>query len=192
MIEKDDYYQSQKKDAGEDNGGWTNQMKSAFEEFVSDYPTQSKILDVGCFTGRGLEHLKSLGYTNTIGIDLIEENVSTAKERGFDVYQCDMHDLSMFQSNEFDLVFMSHSIEHAIDVEKVLKEVFRIGKNGLIIVPIEENINVKCNPPHYSVFHTDTEFMNTVNNINHTKNVKTKSKARLSKELWFYFYDQSN
>jgi ubiquinone/menaquinone biosynthesis C-methylase UbiE len=188
MVDFNEYYLSQKNDAGEDNGGWTQQMIDAILVFAKNYPKNSKILDLGCHTGRGLEALKNCGYTDLVGVDLIAENVQSVNKFGVSGVQADMHDLSMFSTNYFDALFMSHAIEHAIDPVKVLKECFRISKDGLIIFPLEEYSLTRCSPPHYYVFRTTEDVFEVIKLTGETnKNIIYEYKNRLGPELWIYF-----
>lgn len=192
MIDSDsDYYKSQKEDAGEENGGWTNQMIEAFDLFLSSNPDISKIskiLDLGCFTGQGIVAMRNKGYANIIGADLVKENIDKALSKGLNVIQADMHDLSIFADKEFDGLFMSHVIEHSTDPAKVLKECIRISKKGLIIFPIEPDKERVCNPPHYNTFRTISEVSDLITKCNFKLSKQTITlKKRLGEEVWFEY-----
>lgn len=156
-IDFETYYQSQKDDAGEEVGIWASNMISNFTQYVAQFEKHMKIVDVGCYTGVGLLSIQKLGYTNVFGIDLVEENIKSAKKRGLSVIQADMHNLDFLQENEFDVLFMNHAIEHSIDPVTVLNNCFRISKHGLIVFPLERNKNERCNPPHYYTFKNEND-----------------------------------
>jgi ubiquinone/menaquinone biosynthesis C-methylase UbiE len=181
-----EYYQSQKNDAGTTHGDWFNQMIDAIKGIVVNKPKESKIIDIGCHKGHGLEVLKNQGFTNLLGVDLVIENVSSITEKGINGLALDMHDLSMISDKYFDIAFMSHSIEHAIDPLKVLMETTRVAKEGLIIVPIEPYATEIRNPPHYYTFRNIEEFeimIKQVPNITYT----LEPKNRKASEVWCYF-----
>lgn len=189
MIDSDsDYYKSQKEDAGEENGGWTNQMIEAFDWFLYSFPKDATILDLGCFTGQGILAMHNKGFTNIKGVDLIKENVTKAISKGLDVIQADMHDLSVFRDKQFDGLFMSHVIEHSTDPSKVLKECIRISKRGLIIFPIESDKEKICNPPHYNTFRTISEVSDLITGCGFKLSKQTITfKKRLGEEVWFEY-----
>jgi ubiquinone/menaquinone biosynthesis C-methylase UbiE len=180
-----EYYNSQKNDAGTSYGVWHDQMINAFTEFVIDKPKDSRIVDIGCYRGHGLLHLKNLGYSNLFGIDLIKENVEYFMSRGIGGYELDMHDMSIIPDKFFDLCFMSHSIEHSIDPVKVLKEVIRISKKGLIIFPLEPNSVSIVNPPHYYTFNNKQSVVDVVSKC--FSSYKLEEKQREGLEIWCLF-----
>jgi ubiquinone/menaquinone biosynthesis C-methylase UbiE len=181
-----EYYLSQKNDAGEDEGGWKQQMLRAIESATEFLSKNAKIIDIGCYRGHGLTRLKELGFTNLVGVDLVFENIErvNALGEGISGICADMHDLSMFTNQEFDFAFMSHSIEHAIDPVKVINEVFRIAKNGLIIFPIEF-LAKRCNPPHYYTFNNVNDVVEVLGS--HIEKCRLTGKKRLGHEIWCQF-----
>lgn len=104
-----------------------------------------KILDVGSadgtFTKIVLEKSKA---QKVIGIDILPTSVSYAKRRfakskkmSFQV--ADAHNLP-FANKEFDAVFCLETLEHVEDAEEVVKEMYRVLKNGgymIVLVPSE-------------------------------------------------------
>ncbi len=71
-----------------------------------------------------------MGFTNIVGFELDAEKAETARASGYQVLQGDFHDLSIFGNAQFDVVYSSHSLEHALYPDKVLREFFRVLKNG--------------------------------------------------------------
>lgn len=181
----DTYYKDQEKDAGEEVGGWRDQMVSAILEVTKDLPKTAKIIDVGCFTGEGLVALRNAGFTSIVGIDLIKRNIDRAREKGLNVMQMDMHDMSAIADKAHDFLFMSHAIEHAKDPIKVLKECTRIAKSGVIIFPIEPDKEEVCNPPHYSTFRSEKDVAEKLEKL--PTSFTWVPKFRLGQEIWVYF-----
>lgn len=190
MVDFDKYYTSQKADAGEEVGGWTSQMQDAMEELLKNQPTHSRIIDIGCYTGNGIIRAKKLGFENCIGIDLIKENVQKAVEKGVNALQLDMHNMRIFSDKYFDILFMSHAIEHSLSATEVLEECFRITKKGLIIFPIEPDKTTISNPPHYSTFLSLEQVKETVDcALEYYPDIAVwyEERSRLGLEVWMRF-----
>lgn len=83
-------------------------------EWFRDIPRDAAILDVGC----GKLRILSETFANVTGIDLIDAP---------DVIKTDMHAIP-YDDNSFDVVYSSHSLEHAYDPIRVLSEFKRILK----------------------------------------------------------------
>lgn len=76
---------------------------------------------------------KELGFSSVTGFEYCHEKVMLAKGYGYNVLQGDFHGLSAFSANTFDIVYSSHSLEHALYPSKVLAEFLRVLKpNGLL------------------------------------------------------------
>jgi 2-polyprenyl-3-methyl-5-hydroxy-6-metoxy-1,4-benzoquinol methylase len=88
----------------------------------------ARLLDIGCGSGERLEKLQGLGWT-VRGIDFDEKVVGMAKARGLDV-TCGTIPGTWFPPDTFDVITMSHLIEHVPDPIELLKECHRILKPG--------------------------------------------------------------
>jgi len=137
-MDEQTYYEVQASEAGTWEGRWADQMVDALLHAVKDLPKEAKILDIGCHTGRSLYELKNAGYTNAVGVDLIEANALEAGKKGLTVLTMNMEDLHILRDQAFDFGFMSHAIEHSLNPHKAVKEMTRVCKHGLIICPIED------------------------------------------------------
>lgn len=103
-----------------------------------------KILDVGCGTAFYYP-LISERTDEIYGVDFSEnmlrharEFCKTSKINNAKFYLSDAKKLP-FDDNEFDLVFCFDFLHHVENVDEVLKEMFRVAKNGGIIGAIETN-----------------------------------------------------
>lgn len=109
------------------------------DEMISRVPKDSKVLDIGCGTGRLCRQLQGVEYTGT---EISEGQIKKAREycpEG-NFLQAEMTDLP-FEDNSFDAVFMVASLHHLLkaDQKKALKEAVRVLKTGGIL-----NITVKA------------------------------------------------
>ena len=93
-----------------------------------------KFLDIGCATGMLLNHMKQKGW-NTKGVELCRESAEYGiKNYGLDISIGTLFDAS-FPDNYFDVVHLSHLIEHVPDPKALLIEIHRIlKKDGHIIL----------------------------------------------------------
>jgi ADP-heptose:LPS heptosyltransferase/predicted SAM-dependent methyltransferase len=85
--------------------------------------TRGRVLDLGSGTCRTYNHF--------ITVDSMED--WNELNRRPDIV-CDVSDLSMFASGQFDSVFSSHVLEHLKDTESALKQWFRVIKNNGYLV----------------------------------------------------------
>jgi len=97
---------------------------------------------MACGDGVGLQQLKELGFQNVTGVDLNAEKSKCAKARsGYEVFCLDMHDLSSLRNGSFDIVYSSHTLEHAYDTHQALSEICRVLKPAgflLVVLPYPE------------------------------------------------------
>ncbi len=101
---------------------FNQQVRYFKREFKQQLPAdkQITILDVGCGTGSLIQALNEMGYANTTGIDLSEEQVAMAHEFGVtSVAQADLHDFLASSNAKFDVIFAVDLIEHLTKDELV-------------------------------------------------------------------------
>lgn len=88
-------------------------------------PGRGRVLDIGFGDGGFIENAQSIGW-EAEGIDVDEEAVRAAQSRGLNVRHGLPHDLE----GPFDVVTMSHVIEHLHDPNDMLRECFRLLAPG--------------------------------------------------------------
>ena len=93
----------------------------------------SKILDIGCGDGRLLSYLYSTLHVEGFGIDISEDAVRRARERGLQVECIDICNAELVKEWLFDYIIMSDFIEHIPDPEKVLMKLKGHFRKGIII-----------------------------------------------------------
>jgi SAM-dependent methyltransferase len=84
-------------------------------------PGKASVLCVGCRNGVELDGFRARGFRRVVGIDLFSERE--------DIVVMDMHDMT-FPDDSFDVVYSSHSLEHAYDVPTVVRELIRVAREG--------------------------------------------------------------
>jgi SAM-dependent methyltransferase len=85
------------------------------------------VLDIGCNTGRGMEHIRSRFGCDVLGLDYPKAWMGKCKESG--AVRGDGHVLP-FPDSAFDAVFLLHVIGHVESPAKVLSEAYRVLKTG--------------------------------------------------------------
>jgi 2-polyprenyl-3-methyl-5-hydroxy-6-metoxy-1,4-benzoquinol methylase len=92
---------------------------------------KSKILDVGCGTGKLLLTMQRFGYKNLSGIDPFQEDIFY--DNNISIYKKFVYDLD----EKYDLIMLHHSFEHMEYPEKVLAKLATvIEDNGCILIRI--------------------------------------------------------
>jgi methionine biosynthesis protein MetW len=91
-----------------------------------------RLLDVGCGDGDiTLLLRKKIGAKEAYGVELAQEAVMAAKEKGILAYQLDIDESEFPFDNEFfDVIYCGEIIEHLFNPDHLLKEVFRVLKKG--------------------------------------------------------------
>jgi len=93
----------------------------------------NRLLDVGCGSGQLLEVYRTLGW-HVCGIELSPPACAACRERELRVHQGTVFD-APFGAQQFDLILLSHVIEHVLDPVAVLRRVAEfLAPEGKIIV----------------------------------------------------------
>lgn len=117
-----------------DNAHWAEGQRRYIVEHFAGMPLDTKILDCACGDGVGLNIFLELGFVDLVGVEYDTEKIEKAKRTGYFVVGSDFHKLHL-QNLYFDVVYSSHSLEHALHPDKVLKEFHRVLKpNGVLFL----------------------------------------------------------
>jgi len=122
---------------------------------------KGKILCLGARTGCEVIAARKLGFTDSIGVDLYPANKNDPL-----VLEGDWHHLN-FPEESFENVF-TNSIDHCFDLEKLIKEVFRVLiKKGcfFLMLPKNQLLNKKENKEKYMLESSNFLFWDTENDI---------------------------
>ena len=82
------------------------------------------VLCIGCRNPLELDRFRSRGFADVVGIDLFSQRD--------DILVMDMHELS-FPDDSYDVVYASHALEHSYDVNRVVGEIARVGREGAVV-----------------------------------------------------------
>lgn len=105
-----------------DPGDRARYLISKMGEFVK---APARVLCVGCRNGHELDYLAGAGYIDAVGVDLHSTDPR--------IRVMDMHTLA-FEDGSFDVVYASHSLEHALDPHRVARELERVVRPGGVVV----------------------------------------------------------
>jgi SAM-dependent methyltransferase len=82
------------------------------------------VLCVGCRNTLELDRFHARGFNDVTGIDVFSQRD--------DIEVMDMHAMT-FADDSFDVVYCSHALEHAFDVERVAAEMIRVARDGAVV-----------------------------------------------------------
>ncbi len=95
----------------------------------------ARVLDVGCGDGALLALLARECKTRGSGLEINPALVRACVSRGLSAAQGDANkDLAQFPSGAFDVVILSHTLQHVHDPRETLKQAARIGARVIVTI----------------------------------------------------------
>ena len=102
--------------------------------------SESSFLEIGSASGDLLERLRNRNYQNVQGVEISAEGYQRSREKDLKVFCGTLEEFSTDQ--QFDMIFMSHVIEHVLDPLAAIKRITQLLKPGGILYL--ETPNVGC------------------------------------------------
>jgi methionine biosynthesis protein MetW len=96
----------------------------------------SHVLDLGCGDGVMMEYLQSDKHCIGYGVEIDDEKIPVCIDRGVAVIQQDLEaGLAMFEDNAFDTVLCLSALQMMKNVEGVLRDIARVGREAIVSFP---------------------------------------------------------
>jgi len=96
----------------------------------------ARVLDLGCGDGTLLAALRDNKHSEGLGVEIEADDITHCIARGINVIEQDLNaDLGNFRSASFDVVVMTLALQALRYPHRVLDEMLRIGKHGIVTFP---------------------------------------------------------
>jgi len=96
----------------------------------------TQVLDLGCGDGVMLDYLQSDKQCGGYGIEIDDDKIPECIQRGVSVIQRDLEaGLAIFADNAFDTVLCLSALQMMKNVEGVLRDISRVGREAIVSFP---------------------------------------------------------
>ena len=94
------------------------------------------VLDLGCGDGSLLRFLREARQATGYGVDIADDNMLACARNGVNVIQSDLEaGLNVFETGSFDYVILSQTLQAMKHTERIVKEILRVGREGIVSFP---------------------------------------------------------
>ncbi|TAJ76695.1 MAG: methionine biosynthesis protein MetW [Gallionellaceae bacterium] len=107
-----------------------------FAAIAAWIPQGASVLDLGCGDGSLLQYLKRERNVRGYGVEISDAGIVACIESGVNVIQNDLDSgLKDFESNSFDYVILSQTLQATRHTEPLIQEILRVGHEGIVSFP---------------------------------------------------------
>lgn len=111
-------------------------LRPDFAAIADWIPPHARVLDLGCGDGSLLRYLMETRNIHGYGVEIDDRNILTCARNGVNVIQMDLETgLSGFEANSFDFVLLSQTLQAMKNIELVVREMLRVGRQGIVTFP---------------------------------------------------------
>ena len=111
-------------------------IRPDFAAIASWIPQGASVLDLGCGDGSLLRYLQDARGVRGYGVEISDLNIVTCIQNGVNVIQGDLESgLSGFESDAFDFVVLSQTLQAMRHTEALMQEILRVGRAGIVSFP---------------------------------------------------------
>lgn len=112
------------------------QERPDFAAIAAWIPKGATVLDLGCGDGSLLRYLKDTRQARGYGVEISDLNIVSCISNGINVIQNDLDSgLADFESNSFDYVLLSQTLQATRHTEALIQEMLRVGREGIVSFP---------------------------------------------------------
>ncbi|GAB4118301.1 MAG: methionine biosynthesis protein MetW [Sideroxydans sp.] len=112
------------------------ELRPDFAAIAAWIPQGSSVLDLGCGDGSLLRHLRETRAVRGYGVEIAAANIAACIANGVNVIQNDLDaGLADFESDSFDFVILSQTLQATRHTEALMKEIVRVGREGIVSFP---------------------------------------------------------
>ncbi|MDO9053949.1 MAG: methionine biosynthesis protein MetW [Gallionella sp.] len=107
-----------------------------FAAIAAWIPKGASVLDLGCGDGSLLRYLKETRGVYGYGVEISDMDIVSCIANGVNVIQNDLDSgLSDFETDSFDFVILSQTLQATRHTEPLIQEMLRVGREGIVSFP---------------------------------------------------------
>lgn len=107
-----------------------------YEMILRLMPERASVVDLGCGNGELLSILRDRGHSPLLGVERDQEEVAECVARGLDAIHADLDQgVAAIPEKSFEVALLSQTLPSIIEVARVLDEIVRIGRRGIVSFP---------------------------------------------------------
>lgn len=135
-------------------------IKSVVMDLIAqEMPRGARVLDLGCGDGQLLEYLQYNNEITGYGVDIDPEAILSCIKKGINAIHFNLDNMPLdFANKSFDVVIFNQTIQQIHNVDALISEMLRIGKEGFLgftnfgYFPVRMELLLKGRMPINKVF----------------------------------------
>jgi SAM-dependent methyltransferase len=142
----------------------TDMRVSSLLTYVKQYTSGKRVLDLGCAVGNYLQHFSEA----SVGVDASLPSLEICRKKRVTAKFGDLNKPLDFDSEEFDVVFCSHTLEHVESPISFLRECNRVLKSDgliMVIVPLDMTFSIALGKHGYWRHHPEHLYSFSIENL---------------------------